>query len=43
MSLQAGYRDGLWGRGAASHVDRFRFTTATGFYGGVRLSYEVRF
>ncbi|GAA6731653.1 hypothetical protein YIM73518_14160 [Thermus brockianus] len=43
VSLQAGYRDGLWGRGVASHVDRFRFTTATGFYGGVRLSYEVRF
>jgi hypothetical protein len=43
VSLQAGYREGLLGRGVASHVDRYRFTTATGFYGGVRVSYEVRF
>ncbi|MGC8903864.1 S-layer homology domain-containing protein [Thermus sp.] len=43
VSLQAGYREGLLGEGVASHVDRYRFTTATGFYGRVRVSYEVRF
>jgi len=43
VSLLAGYRDGLLGSGVASHVDRYRFTTATGFYGGVRVAYEVRF
>jgi hypothetical protein len=43
VRVMAGYRDGLLGSGVASHVDRYRFTTATGFYGGVRVAYEVRF
>jgi len=43
VRLLAGYRDGLLGSGVASHLDRYRFTTATGFYGGVRVAYEVRF
>jgi len=43
VRVLAGYRDGLLGSGVASHVDRYRFTTATGFYGGVRVGYEVRF
>ncbi len=43
VRVLAGYRDGLLGSGVASHVDRYRFTTATGFYGGVRVAYEVRF
>lgn len=43
ISVAAGYRDGLAGYGVASHVDRFRFTTATGFYGRVEVGYEVRF
>ncbi|GLV48736.1 hypothetical protein TJA_18390 [Thermus sp. LT1-2-5] len=43
LTLTGGYRDGLRGFGVASYAERFRFTTATGFFGGVRVGYEVRF
>ena len=43
ISVAVGYRDGLLGYGVASHVDRFRFTTATGFYGRVEVAHEIRF
>ncbi len=43
LTLTGGYREGLVGFGVASYAERFRFTTATGFFGGVRVGYEVRF
>lgn len=43
VGFTLGWRDGLQGRATASYVDRYLFTSATGFYGRLRVGYEVRF
>jgi len=43
VRLTAGYLSHLWGAGTAGYVDRYRFVSAAGFYGDLRVGYEVRF